>query len=1315
MNSALGQLFRARVGVCVAILSLVGVRLAAAAPFVAFESGHVRPLALSPDGTKLFAVNTPDNRLEVFSVGPLGLTHTGSVPVGMEPVAVAARSNSEVWVTNHLSDSVSIVNVAVSPPRVTRTLLVGDEPRDIVFAGTGGNRAFITCAHRGQNTAIPLSDQTTAGIGRADVWVFDATNLGNTLGGTAVAGSPVTLFGDVPRALAVSPDGNTVYAAIFHSGNQTTTLSEGLVCDTDQGNMDNDILQGPCTLNGVNVPGGLPFPHKSHDGHKRPETGIIVKYNGSQWVDAACQGGVNGGWACKSNADCPGSTCGRNWSNAVRFNLPDKDVFTINANTLAQGTVYSGVGTILFNMATNPATGKVYVSNGDANNLTRFEGPGIHGRSTVLGELLKYRISVLDGGNVTHRHLNKHIDYSQSPAPVGVKDHSLATPMGMVFTPNGATLYVTAFGSSKVGVFNTADLEANTFTPNSASHISISGGGPSGLVLDTNYNRLYVMTRFDNGIAVVNTNTNTEVDHLPLYNPEPASVVNGRRFLYDAFFTSSNGEASCSSCHIFGDLDSLAWDLGNPDDEMLPNRLPIKLRALAENFLGSDNDFDNFHPMKGPMTTQTLRGMVNAGAMHWRGDRVPQTGSVYNTDVSFRNFRVAFPGLLGRDGEMPESDMQAFADFILQVYLPPNPLRNIDNSLTASQSAGKAFMTGTRRADGLPAGADGVIGATAGFNCVGCHTLNAANGHFGGNGDASFEGEPQILKVAHLRNIYQKVGMFGMPNIDFLNPGDTSHKGDQIRGFGMLHDGSIDTVFRFLQATVFNEIAPPPTPLSGTGFNGGDTQRRDVEQFVLGFDTDFAPVVGQQVTLTSTSPGTVGTRISLLITRAGTNFTLKGTAGAKECDLVVKGNVAGEARGWVLQGSNFRSDRASEALLTDAQLRALAATAGQELTYTCVPPGSGTRAGIDRDLDGFYDRTELDAGTDPANAGDFPGAPSPTPTFTPTSSPTRTPTPTVTSTPTITTTPTVTPTATDTPTVTPTRTATGTSTSTETPTETPTPTETATVTPTETSTSTPTQTATDTATQTPTDTPTATPTDTVTVTPTETPTFTFTSTPTWTPTVTPGSTHTHTQTATVTPSLTATTTSTPTLTWTNTPTATPTCRGRVISRARLKVMGNGGAPGDERIAASGQWAVTPLLPAIDPLVNGFTFSVLDSDGSTVVTRFVPPGAPPVRGAAGWTVNSKRTKWVYKDKAGTAGGVQKVVIKDKSLSGTLGLFDFSVKGSKSDFQVDPTALPPRLLVTLGGDAQFAAGQCAGVTFTMGVTPKCASSDTSLSCK
>jgi len=272
--------------------------------FVTFESGQVRPLALSPDGSRLFAVDTPDNRLEIFTIGSSGLTHSWSVPVGMEPVAVAARTDSEVWVVNHLSDSVSIVDVGSVPPRVVRTLLVGDEPRDVVFAGSGGTNAFITTAHRGQNSSVPLADLTTPGIGRADVWVFDATNLGTTLGGAPL--TVVTLFANTPRALAVAPGGNIVYAAAFHSGNQTTAITEGAVCN-------GGASAPPCTLSdGSVMPGGRLPPNTNHTGVQEPETGLIVKFNpvSGQWEDQLA----------------------RDWSPAVRFSLPDADVFAIDAN-----------------------------------------------------------------------------------------------------------------------------------------------------------------------------------------------------------------------------------------------------------------------------------------------------------------------------------------------------------------------------------------------------------------------------------------------------------------------------------------------------------------------------------------------------------------------------------------------------------------------------------------------------------------------------------------------------------------------------------------------------------------------------------------------------------------------------------------------------------------------------------------------------------------------------------------------------------------------------------------------------------------------
>src|SRR5262245_49146465 len=131
---------RMRRGGVVAALFALSVVSAHAGSFVNFESGHVRPLALSPTGTRLFAVNTPDNRLTIYDVTTTGLTLAAEVPVGLEPVAVATRTNAlgrtEAWVVNHLSDSVSVVELDgtdVKRSRVRQTLFVGDEPRDIVF------------------------------------------------------------------------------------------------------------------------------------------------------------------------------------------------------------------------------------------------------------------------------------------------------------------------------------------------------------------------------------------------------------------------------------------------------------------------------------------------------------------------------------------------------------------------------------------------------------------------------------------------------------------------------------------------------------------------------------------------------------------------------------------------------------------------------------------------------------------------------------------------------------------------------------------------------------------------------------------------------------------------------------------------------------------------------------------------------------------------------------------------------------------------------------------------------------------------------
>lgn len=905
----------ARLAVAFAVVSLAGPALAQG-NYTLFESGPVRPLALSQDGTRLFACNIPDGRLEVFDVTPAGLAHAGSVQVGVDPVAVAVSPSGQVWVVNHLSDSVSIVDAATL--RVVRTLLVGDEPRDIVFGGAGRTRAFITAAHRGQNRPGD-PELLTPGIGRADVWVFDSTNLGTGLGGNQIA--IVSLFGDTPRALAVSPDGLTVYAAVFHSGNQTTTVTTG------------------------NIPTPGPLPTVS--GLPAPQVGVMLKQVGpTTWRDVT----------------------GSDHNNVVRFSLPDHDVFAIDADaSVLDGTAVvdeiDHVGSVLFNMVVHPTNGTLYVSNTDANNMDRFEGSG---PTSLRGELHRAQISLINGGVAQARHLNSHIVYTDLNPPQSVNDRSLAIPTDMAISSDGSTLYVAAFGSQKIGIIDTVSLALAPGAPGAysadvADHVQLSGGGPGGVVVDEANDRLYVLTRFDNAISVVDTTTRSEVAHLPIHSPEATTITAGRRFLYDSRFSSSNGEASCASCHIFGDFDSLAWDLGDPAGERAANNNPfVQIFAgfgLAGPNVGSPGTNFDFHPLKGPMTTQTLRGMDHGGPMHWRGDRsggTAQAGPAYNgtpsaldETLAFQAFNPAFAGLLGRQTPIPTGDMIAFTAFILQVQLPPNPIRALDRALTGSQATGAAFF-------GTPA-TPGPISDTL-KDCNGCHTLDPAQGFFGSGGLSTFEGETQHFKVAHLRNAYQKVGMFGQAGLggDPLAP--------QVRGFGYLHDGAVDTVMTFLGSG---------NPSSVFQFPGGDPQRAQVVSLVMAFDTDVAPIVGQQVTLTAANSAdpVVDERLDLLIARAVTLYSDPDRPGNTECDLIVKGRIGGQPRGWWMSGTgSFTPDLDSGAVIPDATLRSFAATAGQELTYTCVPPGSGQRVGIDRG--GVGDASQPDGIRDGSQCGD---------------------------------------------------------------------------------------------------------------------------------------------------------------------------------------------------------------------------------------------------------------------------------------------------------------------------------------------------------
>ncbi|MEO1086033.1 MAG: hypothetical protein AAFY88_17475, partial [Acidobacteriota bacterium] len=408
-----------------------------------------------------------------------------------------------------------------------------------------------------------------------------------------------------------------------------------------------------------------------------------------------------------------------------------------------------------------------------------------------------------------------------------------------------------------------------------------------------------------------------------------------------------------------------------PDGLLTPN--PGPLVDPQELFPG----ISDFKPMKGPMTTQSLRGMANHGPMHWRGDRngnneagtsaQPDTG-LFDERQAFREFNPAFEDLLGGPAQLSVSQMESFVDFALEITYPPNPIRRLDNSLTASEARGRDHFFQDDVAE-LNLFFPGEV-----TSCAGCHVLDRDGnaefgvdkpGFFGGDGLGIVDtGGLQHVKVPHLRNLYQKVGKFGFPDFPRLTAhSDFSHQGDQVRGFGYTHDGSADSVFRFLSSIAFSEVVAP----GGFPFDpSGDPLRRDVEAFMLAFDSNMAPVVGQQVTLSGQSGQDAHARLDLLLARARSS--------PAECEVVATTRLAGVERSFLYLADDgyFRPDRNRGGPIGDALLRFYSYF--RPVTYTCVPVGSGQRLGLDADLDGCFDLTERWLHTDPRDPSSVPAS-----------------------------------------------------------------------------------------------------------------------------------------------------------------------------------------------------------------------------------------------------------------------------------------------------------------------------------------------------
>jgi DNA-binding beta-propeller fold protein YncE len=842
----------------------------------------------------LAVCNLPDGRVELFDLVGAVPQLRASIPVGIDPVTVRFRNDNELWVVNHISDSINIIDIARAA--VQEVLVTRDGPADVVFAGNP-RRAFVSCPP--ENI----------------LQIFDLETL--------IATRTVSIQAERPKSLAVSPDGSKVYAAIFESGNGSTILAPrftGLGHIPPAGPVDLDLGpyggQNPPPNDGTNfMPAfGTNFPATNLP----PRASLIVKKQ------------ADGRWLDDNNADWTPLVSGTNAPFSGRvpgWDLLDRDIAVIDASTF-QVSFVERLMNICMDLAVNPASGEIALVGSDGLNHVRFE-PVLQ---SVFSRVL---LALVQPGNSTTRvlDLNPHLDYTRRTIPPAERNKSLGDPRGALWNSSGTRLYVTGMGSDNLVALDSAGNRLGT---------AALPAGPTGMALDEPRERLYVLNRFASSLTVLHSETLAVLETIPLYDPTPAQIKEGRPHFYSTHKTSGLGQLACASCHIDARMDRLAWDLGSQLGSIK------KITSTNRNFGGVlPSATNHFHPMKGPMVTQTLQDIIGHEPFHWRGDR-----------DGLEEFNPTFKELQGADEELTDAEMQQFENFLATIHFPPNRRRQFDNSLPRSLRLDGHLALGRGN---LPKGAQLPLGdAVAGLNffrtinCAPCHTVPSGmgpdfvfrNGRWT-NIPLGPKGEHHValnalershdlpFKVPHLRNLGEKVGL--------------NFRGPSVSGFGFFHDGRVDTLTRFLQ----------------DGFAlQDDKETADVIAFLLSFSGSDLPTNAPGSNINAApggfsrdAPAAVGRQLLLSAESSALDpFIARANSSTGRVQLIVKGYQNGVLRGWLFQNSQFRPD-APEATLARSNLLSLA-SAENKLLFMLVPAGTGYRLGIDRDEDGLLDFEE---------------------------------------------------------------------------------------------------------------------------------------------------------------------------------------------------------------------------------------------------------------------------------------------------------------------------------------------------------------------
>ena len=176
-----------------------------------FLSPHSRPIALH--GDRVFVANTPADTVDVIDTRSRKVIHR--IDVGIDPVCIAVRPDGrEIWVANHVSDSVSVIDNDESSPTYLHVIATVqdlnpktkatrfDEPVGIAFANN--QKAYVALSSENRIAVINVASRRVT--------------------------KSLYITAQDPRAIAVR--GDRLYVLPFESNNKTQ-LSGGAKDEID--------------------------------------------------------------------------------------------------------------------------------------------------------------------------------------------------------------------------------------------------------------------------------------------------------------------------------------------------------------------------------------------------------------------------------------------------------------------------------------------------------------------------------------------------------------------------------------------------------------------------------------------------------------------------------------------------------------------------------------------------------------------------------------------------------------------------------------------------------------------------------------------------------------------------------------------------------------------------------------------------------------------------------------------------------------------------------------------------------------------------